>query len=165
MSVNARKEEYEHIRLFGKPALFTSSRIDSITVPKGFFRYDLRGSDYDPGRPIIIENMVVVNHTGTVLTPTPVTIPEEGFRRLHGKLNFLDEYLTLAEFCEEHGIALAPDKRNSHCVLPLPMRRDFFMPCRLSRMRRWAPSAMSALISATVEMSFGPHGGREAMRH
>lgn len=111
MSVNARKEEYEHIRLFGKPALFTSSRIDWVTVPKGFFRYDLRGSDYDPGRPVTIENMVVVNHAGTVLTPTQVTIPEEGFRRLRGKLNFLDEYLTLAEFCEEHGIALAPDEQ------------------------------------------------------
>lgn len=36
MSVNARKETYEHIELFGKPALFTSARIDRLTVPKGF---------------------------------------------------------------------------------------------------------------------------------
>ena len=29
MRVNARKEEYEHIELFGKPALFTSARIQT----------------------------------------------------------------------------------------------------------------------------------------
>lgn len=64
MSVNAREEEYEHIELFGKPALFTNSRIDRTTVPEGFYCYDLRGSDYDPGRPVTIENQVTVNHAG-----------------------------------------------------------------------------------------------------
>ena len=61
---DARKEEYEHVELFGKPALFTDSRISRFTVPQGWFCYDLRGSDYDPGRPIMVENSVVVNHAG-----------------------------------------------------------------------------------------------------
>ena len=111
MSVNAREEQYEHVELFGKPALFTDSRIDRSTVPEGFHCYDLRGSDYDPGKPVTLENQVAVNHTGTVLTAELVTIPKEGFRRLRGKLNFLGECLTLPEFCEEHGIALSPDNR------------------------------------------------------
>ena len=36
-------------RMFGKPALLTDSRISRFTVPQGWFCYDLRGSDYDPG--------------------------------------------------------------------------------------------------------------------
>ena len=111
MSVNAREEEYEHVELFGKPALFTNSRIDRNTVPKGFYCYDLRGSDDDPGRPVTIENLVAVNHAGAILTPEPVTIPKEGLRRLRGKLNFLGECMELSEFCEEHGITLEPDNR------------------------------------------------------
>ncbi|MEA4816318.1 MAG: LPD28 domain-containing protein [Lachnospiraceae bacterium] len=109
MSVNAREEQYEHVKLFGKPALFTDSRIDRSTVPTGFYCYDLRGYDRDPGKPVALENQVVVNHAGTVLTTEPVTIPKEGFRRLRGKLNFLGECLTLSEFCEEHGLELKVD--------------------------------------------------------
>lgn len=109
MSVNAREERYEHVELFGKPALFTNSRIDRSTVPRGFYCYDLRGSDNDPGRLATVEKLVAVNHSGTILTPEPVSIPKEGFRRLNGKLNFLGEYMTLPEFCEEHGLNLEPD--------------------------------------------------------
>jgi hypothetical protein len=98
MSVNAREEEYQHVELFGKPALFTNSRIARPSVPKGFYCYDLRGSDRNPGRPITVEALVSVNHAGTILTPEPVTIPKEGFRRLRGKLNFLGEDMTLSEF-------------------------------------------------------------------
>ena len=112
MSVNARKEEYEHIELFGQPALFTNSRIDRTTVPEGFYCYDLRGSDYDPCRPATIENQVAVNRIGAVLTPGPITIPKEGCRRLRGNINFLGESLTLAEFCGEHKITLAPEFSN-----------------------------------------------------
>ena len=112
MSVNARKEEYEHIELFGKPALFTNSRIDRTTVPVGFYCYELRGSDSDPGRPVSIENKVTVNHAGAVLTPEPVTISKEGFRRLRDNINFLGESLTLADFCDEHKITLASELSN-----------------------------------------------------
>jgi len=126
MSVHARKEEYEHVELFGNPALFTSSRIDRLTVPKGFSCYDLRGSDYDPSRPVTVQNFVVVNHAGTVLTPTPVTIPEEGFRRLRGKLNFCGEYMTLSEFCEEHGLDLPPDNRKFTLRPASPDEAGFF---------------------------------------
>lgn len=126
MSVNAREEQYEHVELFGKPALFTDSRIDRSTVPEGFHCYDLRGSDYDPGKPVTVENQVAVNHAGTVLTAEPVTIPKEGFRRLRGKLNFLGECLTLPEFCEEHGIALPPDNRKFILRPASPNEAGFF---------------------------------------
>ena len=112
MSVNARKEKYEYVELFGKPALFTNSRIARPSVPEGFYCYDLRGSDYDPGRPVSIENKVTVNHAGAVLTPEPVTISKEGFRRLRDNINFLGESLTLADFCDEHKITLASELSN-----------------------------------------------------
>ena len=113
MSVNAREETFEHIELFGKPALFTNSRINRATVPEGFYCYDLRGSDYDPGKPIMVENSVVVNHAGTVLTADPVKFKAgtDDRRRISGKLNFLSECLDLAGFCAEHGLTLPPDNR------------------------------------------------------
>lgn len=52
MSVDATKEPFEHIELFGKPALFTDARVDVSTLPLGFYCYNLRGSDNDPGRPV-----------------------------------------------------------------------------------------------------------------
>ena len=70
MKVNARTEEFEHLELFDKPALFTNGRIDRTTMPEGWYAYDFRGSDDDPGELYVIEEKpVVVNHSGTVLMP------------------------------------------------------------------------------------------------
>ena len=120
--LDARKEEYEHVELFGRPALFTDSRISRFTVPQGWFCYDLRGSDYDPGRPIMVENSVVVNHAGTILTPTDLKLEEKEDHRIRIKdgLNFLGEHLTLEQFCEEHGLEYPKDTRK-------------FIPCPASR--------------------------------
>ncbi len=103
MNVNIRNEEFERVRLFGKPALFTGCRIAKDTVPDGWHCYDLRGSDNDPGDPVTIEPYVVVNHAGSVLTQENIKIPKEGFRKLGEGLDFLGESLTLQEFCEKHG--------------------------------------------------------------
>lgn len=71
MGKNVREEEFEHIELFGKPALFSNHRIDRDTVPEGFYLYDLRGSGCGLGRPITMENRVA-DHAGAVLTAEPV---------------------------------------------------------------------------------------------
>lgn len=105
MSVNARKENFEYIELFGNPGLFTNARIDRDTVPEGWYAYDLRGSDYDPGEPVTVEPNVVVNHAGTILTHEPVSFPKEGFKRLNGRLDFADAYhLSLKDFCQVRGL-------------------------------------------------------------
>jgi hypothetical protein len=112
MSVNAFTEEYEYIELFGKPGLFTNARIDRDTVPEGWYAYDLRGSDYDPGEPVTVEPSVVVNHAGTILTHEPISFPKEGFKRLNGRLDFADAYhLSLQEFCEERGLNYPENNR------------------------------------------------------
>ena len=55
MKVNARTEKFQHIEVFDKPALFTNGRIARDTVPKGWYCYDIRGSDDDPGELCYIE--------------------------------------------------------------------------------------------------------------
>lgn len=50
MKNDAEKEVFEHIELFGKPALFTNDRIDRDTVPDGLFCYDLRGVGQRSGK-------------------------------------------------------------------------------------------------------------------
>lgn len=55
MKVNARTEEFQHVELFGKYALSTNGRIDRSMVPDGWYCYDFRGSDDDPGELRYIE--------------------------------------------------------------------------------------------------------------
>lgn len=92
-------EEYEVITLFGKPALFTNARIDKSVLPEGVYAYNLRGSDYDPGYPIYIEDHVCVNHAGTVLTLEPLDANNEPvFMAIGDEMNFVGEKMTLPEF-------------------------------------------------------------------
>lgn len=112
MYVDARTEEYEEIELFGKPALFSNFRIDRDTVPAGWYCYDLRGSDCDPGKPVTIQEFVVVNHAATVLTPEPVRFQKgKEFRRLRDGLNFLGErMIDIPGFCQKHGLECPCEK-------------------------------------------------------
>jgi hypothetical protein len=66
--------------------------------------YDLRGSDYDPGRPATIEPQVTVNHAGTVITAEPVDFKEKDYRRLRGGLNFLGHCTNLTEFLADQSL-------------------------------------------------------------
>ena len=110
-----------------------------VKVKRGVY---LRGSDRDPGRPATLENLVVVNYAGTVITSAPVTIPKEGFRRLRGGLNFLEEDLTLSEFCERHNLKLPPDNRKFVLRPASPDEAGLFSPCQKNRMRSLEPLAM-----------------------
>ena len=49
MAVDARAEEFQHIEVFDKFALFTNARIDRTTVPEGWYCYDFRGMGDDAG--------------------------------------------------------------------------------------------------------------------
>lgn len=109
---DARKEEYELVELFDKPALFTNGRISRFTVPRGWFCYDLRGSDNDPGDPATIEKFVGVNHAGTILTPSEIPFKKgKDYMPIKDGLNFLGDEMTLEEFCAEHGLEYPVDTR------------------------------------------------------
>lgn len=118
MSVNAMTEEYEHIELFGKPALFTNARVDTHTVPDGWHVYDLRGSDNDPGSPCTLEILVVVNHAGSIVVPEPISFPDnQDYREIGDALDFLGDEITLTEFCKQYGLK-TPPKYMGETVIP-----------------------------------------------
>ena len=70
---------YQEVELFGQPALFSNERIAADDLPDGLFCYDLRGSDDDPGAPVAVEERVIVNHAGSVITAKPLELPEQGY--------------------------------------------------------------------------------------
>ena len=98
---NAAK--YQEIEIFDIPGLFSNGRIAAADIPEGLYRYDLRGSDYDPGEPVTVEDYVVVNHAGSVLTAKPLDIPEGGSLRLTEDegLNFVGGEITAYQFKAE----------------------------------------------------------------
>ena len=115
MAVNARTEEFQHIELFNRYALFTNGRIDRSTVPDGWYCYDFRGSDDDPGELCFVEENVVVNHAGTVLMPEGLELPAFGRLDARDEFGFLDEGdMTLREFCVVHQLPYPMEKAQFH---------------------------------------------------
>ena len=99
----ANDEQYQEIELFDKPGLFSNGRIVRDNLPEGVYCYDLRGSDYDPGEPVCVEEQVVVNHAGSVLLTEPLELAEDGRLMLTEEegLNFVGDFSTLAQFLKE----------------------------------------------------------------
>ena len=99
---NLLNEELQAIEIFDKPGLFSNGRLRDEDVPEGLYRYDLRGSDYDPGQPITVEKTVVVNHAASVLMAEELDLGAEGRLELGEEgLNFTGAELTVREFMEE----------------------------------------------------------------
>ena len=99
----ANDEQYQEIELFDKLGLFSNGRIARDNLPEGVYCYDLRGSDYDPGEPVCVEEQVVVNHAGSVLLTEPLELAENGRLMLTEEegLNFVGGFSTLAQFLQE----------------------------------------------------------------
>ena len=99
----ANDEQYQEIELFDKPGLFSNGRIARDNLPEGVYCYDLRGSDYDPGDPVCVEERVVVNHAGSVLLTEPLELAEDGRLMLTEEegLNFNGGFSTLSQFLQE----------------------------------------------------------------
>lgn len=95
-------EQLQEIEIFDKPGLFSNSRLRDEDVPEGLCRYDLRGSDYDPGQPILVEKTVIVNHAASVLMAEELDLGADGRLELGEEgLNFTGAELTVREFMEE----------------------------------------------------------------
>ena len=96
-------EQYQEIELFDKLGLFSNGRIARDNLPEGVYCYDLRGSDYDPGDPVCVEERVVVNHAGFVLLTEPLELTEDGRLMLTEEkgLNFTGGFSTLSQFLQK----------------------------------------------------------------
>ena len=96
--------EYDTVEIFGHPGLFSNGRINKDQLPGGLFKYDLRGSDKDTGTPVSVENRVVVNHAGTLITAKPIELSNTGIRKIteDDGLSFTGGHSTVKEFYHEH---------------------------------------------------------------
>lgn len=154
MQVNAMTEKFEHIEIFDKPVLFTNARVDKATVPEGWYRYNIRGSDYDPGSFGTLEREVSVNHAGTILSPEEIPLSKgKDYRPIRGSQNFLGEDMTLAEFCACHGLPI-PENPQKYLVRPAsPEEAGLFYAQTPEQ-----DEALGAI--GHVRIDFG-HGGKE----
>ena len=109
--VDAKNEIFEHIELFDAPAMFTNARVDRSTVPDGLFCYDVRGSDVDPGDLCVIENNVLVNHSGTIIGIEDYMLEKGQAKYIATHINFLGDEITLDEFCKLHGVEVGEPKK------------------------------------------------------
>ena len=73
---NAMTVDFEEVTIFGKPALFTSARIDRSTVPGGFHLYEIRHDDDCQGDAVQIARAVFVNHWGTLITRDEIILSD-----------------------------------------------------------------------------------------
>ena len=95
-------EQLQEIEIFDKPGLFSNGRLRDEDIPEGLYRYDLRGSDYDPGQPILVEKTVIVNHAASVLMAEELDLGADGRLELGEEgLNFTGGLLTVREFMKE----------------------------------------------------------------
>ncbi len=99
------EKQYQEIEIFEVPALFSNGRIPEKEVPSELYRYDLRGSDYDPGIPVTVEYYVGVNHAGTILSSLCLPIPEREYLYLGEELNFTGGMATIEQL-KQSAIAL-----------------------------------------------------------
>lgn len=92
------QEKYQEVEFFDVPALFANERVDMATLPQGIYRYELRGSDNDPGYPVTVENHVTVNYAATILTAFPLDLSGHGWLRIGDGLNFTRGEQTIREY-------------------------------------------------------------------
>lgn len=95
--------KYQEVEIFDIPALFSNGRIALADLPDGLYRYDLRGSDDDPGMPVTIEPNVAVNHAGTIITAKPLDLGIDDRRYLteNEGLNFVGGEISMQRFFNE----------------------------------------------------------------
>ena len=95
--------KYQEVEIFDVPALFSNGRISLADLPEGLYRYDLRGSDDDPGMPVTVEQNVTVNHAGAIITAKPLDLGEDGCLTLTEDegLNFIGGEISMQRFFNE----------------------------------------------------------------
>ena len=95
--------KYQEVEIFDVPALFSDGRIALADLPEGLYRYDLRGSDDDPGMPVTVEQNVTVNHAGAIVTAKPLDLGEDGCLTLTEDegLNFIGGEISMQRFFNE----------------------------------------------------------------
>ena len=82
MLQNATDAMFDRVTFQGKPALLSYGRLDKTTLPQNLCCYDIRHSDYDLDKPCTLENKVVVNFYGSIITKEPIPLSSDGYLRI-----------------------------------------------------------------------------------
>lgn len=110
------KDDYLEIEVCGVNGLFSNGRIDRSKLPEGLYCYDLRGTDDDPGELHYLEEQVVVNHAGSVITAEPIDLTEAGRLDVYEDMGFQGGNVTLRQFYENAYPEKAKKSRNTEEV-------------------------------------------------
>ena len=102
--IDVTQEMLVEMELFGRKVLFTDLRVDENTVPENLYCYCIRHRDDDDNYPAALEEKVVVNYYGAVITTEPfefglsdyLEIDEDDYG-FTGVEMFLDEFLDSVE--------------------------------------------------------------------
>jgi hypothetical protein len=75
---SAMTEDFEEITIRGKPAILTSECIDALTVPDGYFKYELSNSKVFRDDQIEIAKKVQFGHWATIIMRDEIDLPSDG---------------------------------------------------------------------------------------
>lgn len=81
--IDAATEQFEAVEILGIPGLFTTSRVNRATVPKGMYAYDMQTAEDDWGQLCLLARHITAEHYGTVLTSSPIALTRCGYLDLH----------------------------------------------------------------------------------
>lgn len=120
------KEPYEMVTVFGQPMLFTESRIDRNTIPKGMCLYEVRHADNNWNKPCEIAEWVLVNHMGTLISNKPLELVSDGrvkYRIIKAKKDWnhgrkkltLDEYIKIHPPIQNHAQKVTKNDYSQAC--------------------------------------------------
>ena len=95
-------EKYELMGLFDRLVLFTDGRFKSSEIPEGMYRYSLRHGD-DDSYPCTVEEQVIVNHYGDIITDRKFEFPEgeHSLPVTEDDWGFCDASMTIKEFVDQ----------------------------------------------------------------
>lgn len=100
-NIDAAREEFAEVEVYGRLALFTDFRIDKSTIPEGVYCYAMRHGD-DDAEPVTIEEHVVVNYYGAILTTLPMDFGGKDYIPISfDNFWFTGEHMKLEQFQEK----------------------------------------------------------------
>lgn len=122
--LDATEETFEVVEIVGIPGLFTVERVSRATVPQGMHLYEMQTDEDDWSQPCLLGRHITVEHYGTVLTASPIDLPDTGYLDLKPgdlKMGSGADRLTVAQF-EDRYLGRHPLVRHTRVHKPKPHR-------------------------------------------
>ena len=122
--INANDETYAKGKFRGKDVLYTEKRILSSTVPKGYYRYEIRHSDQNENKPVELARSIVVNFWGTMITNEPIQLDARSTLTFRSKdVSYNGAVQKLSDYTSSH----APKEKQIFKLEPLPEEQRFLV--------------------------------------